>query len=500
MPATIVARARRRSICIVLFAVGAGLAAWGEAITIGMGDGWTTVARTENVSFRAGRRGFLDAALGDNEYTADSGTDLLLHFNAMPIQDSAGRYAAAPEGAVATSDYRWLGRGAAVFRNPNETLRLHAGSDSLFDPGTLWSDFSLEFWLYPANLEEGETVLLWMGSRWQDRRPVQQEVRISVSNRTLTWTFTNFFLPEDQSELTIELSGHRSLIPRDWHHHMVRFDAATGLLEYLVDGRPEDVIHVSRSGGEDGTVYFPYVGEASGRTVHLGVGFVGFLDELRLSRVRVEAPRLQRISPHPGTLVSEPLDLEFEGSRVLMIDGEIETPGRSEVLMYYWVGNRRDRMIVEWVPVRPGQMLDPAPAGRYLRIRADLLPGAPTDGRPSVSWIEIDIERDAPPAPPAVVVAEPGDSSVRLDWSAVPEPDVAGYLVYYGTASGQYFGTDADRGPSPVDVGDATSITLDELENGRLYYFAVSAYDASRSFARGTLSREVTARPSGRRQ
>lgn len=498
MPVTIAAPLRRRSIFVILIVFAAGHSAWGEVFTIGMSDGWAQVERAENVSFREGRRGFLDAALGDNEYTADSTTDLLLDFNVMPIRDSAGRYAAASDGAVVTSDYRWLGRGAAVFRKPGDTVRLHAGSDSLFNPGTLWADFSLEFWLYPANLEEGETVLLWMGSRWQDRRPVQQEVRVSVTNRTLRWTFTNFFLPDDQSELTIELSGRRSLIPRDWHHHMVRFDAATGLLEYLVDGTPEDVTHVSRTGREDGTVYFPYVGEASGRTVDIGVGFVGFLDELRLSRQRVREPNLQRVSPRPGSIVSSPLDLEFEGSRVLAIDGEFQNPGRSEVLLYYWVGDRRDRMMDEWVRFRPGQEFDPAPAGRYLRVRADLLPGAPTDGRPSLSWIEIEIERDAPPAPPAVIVAEPGAASVRLDWSAVPEPDVAGYLVYYGTASGQYFGTEADRGPSPVDAGNVTSITLDELENGRLYYFAVSAYDASRSFARGTLSREVTARPSER--
>jgi hypothetical protein len=464
-------------------------------VVIGMEDDWSRIMSADNVSFREGRRGYLDAVLGDNEYVSDEDTDLLLHFNDSPIRDVAGRYAADADGAGLTGDYRWLGRGAAVFRRTDDTIRLHAGSESLFAPGRLWGDFTLEFWLYPANLEEGETVLLWMGSRWREDRPVGQEVRVSVANRTLTWSFVNFFLPQDQSELTVELRGRKSLIPRDWHHHMIRFDSDTGLLEYLVDGLPEDVTHVSATRREDGTVYFPYIGEASGRTVQLGVGFVGFLDELRLSRKRVVSPRLQRVSPRPGVLIAGPVDMGYDESRLTSISSEYADPGRSEVLFYYWLGDRRDTIAGEWVPFSPGRNLDPAPTGRYLHVRMDLLPGAPTDERPAVSWISVSYQEDEPPGAPATVVADPGNGSVRLDWSPVPEPDVAGYLVYYGTASGRYFGTHADAGPSPLDVGNVTSTTVDGLENGRLYYFAITAYDASRAVSRQSFSQEVTARP-----
>ena len=496
MPATIVGRMLRPLSFILLLFAGAVL--FGQEITIGMDDAWSLVELAENVSFRDGRRGYLDAVLGDNEYRVDGETDLLLHFDQSRLRDEAGRYAVVPDGVDVTSDYRWLGRGTAVFRRPTDTLELHAGAGALFEPGTLWSDFSLEFWLYPANLEEGETVFLWMGSRWRDQRPVQQEVRVSVSNRTLTWSFVNFFLPEDQSELTIELSGRRSLIPRDWHHHMVRFDASTGLLEYLVDGLPEDVTHVSPTRREDGTVYVPYVGEASGRVSQLGVGFIGFIDEMRLSRRRVESPQLQRVSPRPGSLVTRPIDLQFDESAVHSIGARYDAPGRSEIRLYYLVNDRRDTIEGEWVPFAPGERFDPAPTGRFLRVRVEFLPGAPGDDRPSLSWLRANVELDTPPSAPATLVADADDGRVRLDWTEVPETDVQGYLVYYGTNTGRYFGVAADAGPSPIDVGNVTSITLDGLENGRLYYFAVSAYDASRSVASGNLSREVTARPSQR--
>jgi hypothetical protein len=70
--------------------------------------------------------------------------------------------------------------------------------------------------------------------------------------------------------------------------------------------------------------------------------------------------------------------------------------------------------------------------------------------------------------PVTVVVAQP-TAQVILGWNTNPEPDLAGYKVYVGTASGIY--------SSPLDVGNITSFTVTGLTPGTAYYFAVSAYD-----------------------
>jgi FG-GAP-like repeat len=62
-------------------------------------------------------------------------------------------------------------------------------------------------------------------------------------------------------------------------------------------------------------------------------------------------------------------------------------------------------------------------------------------------------------------------ASITLAWDANPEPHVAGYLVYFGNQSGQYYGT--------VDAGNQTSITLPWLLDGAPYYFVVRAYTAT---------------------
>ncbi|MDR0387680.1 MAG: fibronectin type III domain-containing protein, partial [Treponema sp.] len=100
-----------------------------------------------------------------------------------------------------------------------------------------------------------------------------------------------------------------------------------------------------------------------------------------------------------------------------------------------------------------------------------------------------------PPHPPSMVTAVARNGAVDLSWRPSPSRDVEGYLVYYGTSRGEYFGEDAVSGPSPVNVGKRTSMHIDGLTNGVLYYFAVSAYDRANAPRAGEFSREVTARP-----
>jgi hypothetical protein len=67
---------------------------------------------------------------------------------------------------------------------------------------------------------------------------------------------------------------------------------------------------------------------------------------------------------------------------------------------------------------------------------------------------------------PASVLA----GEVTIAWDPAEGPSVAGYKLYYGHEGGSYEGV--------LDVGMETTYTLTDLDEGRVYYFALVAYDS----------------------
>ena len=70
-----------------------------------------------------------------------------------------------------------------------------------------------------------------------------------------------------------------------------------------------------------------------------------------------------------------------------------------------------------------------------------------------------------------LAITAPASTKATLTWNGNTESDLAGYKVYTGTSSGAY-------GP-PVDVGKVTTFDVINLQSGKTYYFAVTAYDKS---------------------
>ena len=63
-------------------------------------------------------------------------------------------------------------------------------------------------------------------------------------------------------------------------------------------------------------------------------------------------------------------------------------------------------------------------------------------------------------------------ATVQVTWNPNTEPDLAGYKIYYGTASGVY--------GDPIDVGNVTGHVMEITpQHGATYYFALTAYDTS---------------------
>jgi hypothetical protein len=381
-----------------------------------------------------------------------------------------------------------------------------ADGGALFGPERRLGDFSLEFWLYPLHMENGETVLTWTA----ENGGVQRIQCAAVKNR-LQWTFTGFFAsPDGTGYLDLSFAGSVPVVPRVWAHHLLRFEADTGLLEYLVNGRSEAIIYASSSGGEGGDVYTPLTGR--GGAFAAGSRFSGLMDEFIIRGGVGETPALHKYAGK-GRLETAVFDLGEGNSGVVRVEaaggrtgtggniyggGGFSYPDNSAITFFVRAADSPylwDE--ADWLPFTPGADL-PGIRGRYVQIAADFYPSGDGETSPYLEELRVVYLPDEAPLPPPSLNAFARDGAVELSWKPSPDRDTAGYLVYYGVRGGEYFGEDAILGVSPINAGKRTSLRVEGLVNGRLYYFAVAAYDRENgqgSFHAGEFSREAAARP-----
>ncbi len=74
---------------------------------------------------------------------------------------------------------------------------------------------------------------------------------------------------------------------------------------------------------------------------------------------------------------------------------------------------------------------------------------------------------------PAFSSTVPAGATIPLAWNRSPDTNVAGYNVYFGTASRTY--------TNHIHLGNVTNATISGLAAGATYYLAATCYDASGS-------------------
>ena len=465
--------------------------------------------------------------------------DLYLSFDeAEPLGfgDSIGRYeiSVSPELASAAAPWSRAGSGAALFSGKTRAgasgapLALKPGRNALFAPGSYIRNFSIEFWLYPQNLETGELVLLFTASKPDGPGGyIYQQIQCYASKNRLTWNFENFFFaPGEREKKSLSVSGP-PVLNRTWSHHLIRFDADLGLLEYLVDGRLEAIDYATSSGREGGEVYTPVIGQDC--RLELGSLFSGMMDEFRIYRGCPEKSILAKYPGQGGRAETRTLDLGSTYSRLLKIEafggrtgvssasnaaarvrneyagnGVLRYPDHAEIKFYVRISNSPYRWNeVPWIPFEPGTELPESFRGRYIQIASDFYPGADGESSPYLSELRVIYNAAEPPPPPSQVMAVAKNGAVELSWRASASRDVGGYMIYYGNAKGEYFGDyailESAVRASPVNVGNRTKVLIEGLNNGALYYFVVAAYNRPETSDAlpepGEFSREAVSRP-----
>ncbi|MCL2802169.1 MAG: fibronectin type III domain-containing protein [Treponema sp.] len=538
------------AVYIFLLACGSIFAVGERTITLGAGSTWQNAERRTSISeVRAIRphpvlvlssapassvTGYTSATgvLGSFVPMIESALDMSVSFDEREpslFRDSKGHYrlVVPPALEAAGQSLARSGSGAALFGRSNMESGASANAapliiqpqsrNAMFSAGNRLGDFTIEFWLYPQNMENGEQVFSWVASKQLNGNFTAQRITCTASRNRFSWTFVNFFTSINGSNhKNLEFSGNTPVVPKRWSHHLIRFDAVTGLLEYLVDGRTEAIVYATATGRESSEVYLPVAG--SNGSFLLGERFVGLMDEFRIHSVCAGRSGINRYTPTGGRIETRAVDLGENSSGVIRINaagGRTSingTSARSEYRqngrfrfsdaseMHFFVRASENPYLLSnstWTAFTPGEEITGV-RGRYVQIAVDFYPSADGESSPYLEQINIIYMPGEPPLPPRNLVAVAQDGSVQLRWRHSPASNTAGYLVYYSSVRGELFGNDALQGASPIDAGITNSINIEGLKNGTLYYFRVAAYDRITGEVNlnvGEFSAEVTARP-----
>jgi hypothetical protein len=121
----------------------------------------------------------------------------------------------------------------------------------------------------------------------------------------------------------------------------------------------------------------------------------------------------------------------------------------------------------------------------YYAVRARLGPGGPQSG-PSEVATATPVDA-TPPAQPRGLVAVLAGATIRLAWEAVPDADLAGYIVYRSATAG--------RGHTRLFEAPQSGTTYvdTDVRPGQTYYYVVTAVDRAKRANESVPSQEASA-------
>ncbi|MBQ2553348.1 MAG: hypothetical protein II563_10965 [Treponema sp.] len=467
-----------------------------RVVTLGGKNGWTKVQKMDGVTVGSGRYGYDCIQLDTNNRRVADTTDLLLDFEDGSFGDTAGKYTVRSN-KFQRSQSAKMGKGSGLSRGDGG-MRISGGRDTIFGKSGLTGSFIIEFWLNPSVADNGEVVLSWRSSRTENGWPLYQMIYASFFNNRLRWEFTNVFNGYKDNGGEISLSGYKIIVPNVWSHHSISYNDDTGLLEYRIDGRLEDMKYLTTNGRENGSIYSPYLGVVA--DLEICPSYTGRIDDFHIQRSAESSTasslRYDSYKSTGGRFVTEPL-LVSRCAILNRIDAITNEPAQTDVVMYVrsgdnyfsWTDNEP-----EWIPVDNHKTIENV-SGMYFQVAVDLYPDGGGSKTPSVTQLDLHFTEHLSPLPPFTLVAEPGNGQVTLTWSYSVDDDAGGYYIYYGERPGEYLGREAYKGDSPINVGNVNKVTLNGLKNGKIYYFAVATYSKLDDRIIGVLSKEVYARP-----
>ncbi len=486
---------------IVLFSTNFSLLLAEEAFfELGGESGWSDVSYMHNMTVTKGLYGFDSLELLASPEKKIQDYDLFLSFDGDVSKDNLNLYDVSASNTLYTSKERAKYGTAAlscIASAKDAALVLSPKEGSFFFGNTKMSSFTIEFWLNPEDLRAGSTILKWWSQILEKKAFMFQNIVASIVENRLEWSLFNIWRDDKNRGIDVKISSKNSVPLEKWSHHLLTYDDERGLLEYRVDGQIESIRYMTQSADEAGSIFYSMKGKTS--QVFIGEGYSGLIDNFAVKNTFTPQSfeeamgRFEKYHRNGGRVASRIVDTGGMGSLPKKLDVKMAKSGKASVAFfirtsntpYNWTDSKP-----EWKAIRENATISNCRPGRYFQIAFDVYPTQDGAESPVIHSIKLEYDQDTFAKPPIVLTAKEGDGYVDLEWSRSIDFDVKGYLVFFGEREGEYI-----LPSSPIDAGNSLALRIYNLQNGKLYFFSVAAYDENGKLCNGEFSKEVSMRP-----
>ncbi|MGP1438381.1 MAG: LamG-like jellyroll fold domain-containing protein [Treponema sp.] len=473
-------------------------------IEFGGQKGWKQLSSIENVTYTQGLYGFESLELLASPEKSNESYDLFLSFDGDTSKDYLKLYDVVSSKAIyVKKDKAKYGTGALLCRaNAKQpSMILSPKNNSFFFGESKVNSFTIEFWLCPEDLRAGSNILKWWSQILEKKVFMFQNIIVSVVDNRLEWSFFNIWRDNNSKGIDIKVRSNKQLPLEKWTHHLLTFDDETGLLEYRINGKVDSIRYLTPSSKETNKIFYSMKGKTS--QLLIGEGYSGLIDNLVVKNsfspqgFQEAIEKGERYNKDGGRVVSHIIDTGGVNSMPKMLNARMDIEKEASVAFFIRTSNSPynwTQSYPAWKAVSKNEAIFNCQPGRFFQIAFNMYPTKDGKTSPIIHSLKLDYERDTFAKPPIDLVAKEGDGYVDLSWSRSIDFDVKGYLVFFGDREGQYL-----LPSSPIDAKDSLSIRIYNLENGKLYFFSVAAYDENGKLNPGEFSKEVWIRPMQRK-
>lgn len=383
--------------------------------------------------------------------------------------------------------------GKAIFlsRQDSRVTINTTSENAIFFNNNFSGSFTVEFYLKPFKENLNATVVDFIAIYREDGEIKNASISATIYGGKLVWDFSSFF-KRDNDFLDVVMGNGSYIKIGEWSHHSISFDATTGRLVKYLNGLEQEVVYVTTSGQNYGGVFMPYLPKNTSVPLYLGGGFLGAIDSFSMITEYKRNFDLTIYNPY-GEIVSDIIKINNNNAYLESINLDYLADNGTDIMLYYRSSYRyflADDNRIEWKHINSKEDLKYLNF-KYIQVKAVLLSDATRNYTPVLNSINIVYDILDKPAPPTNFEVRPMNGAVELTWESVHDNSAVGYKIYYSTKPGVY----NEFNDVPIIVGKEKRYVIDNLENGKLYYFNITSFGSVSEDLESEFAGEVYARP-----